>query len=409
MIRLKTIREMTCAALFPAALILQFFSTNSPAQPARSSTTVFDVLNQYRQSNQYLAAYRALEAFPERDQQTHWLKLQLQLTYASFLSGHPAYDSLLAQFERPPKPDSLFRVLERSALRGDSVYRQLLEAAGKHRVVMINENHFMPWHRLLVSRLLPRLRRMGFRYLAVEALFSDTLINQPDGYPTVFNGFYVKEPIFGRLLRQARRLGFVLVPYDVRQQGGDREVRQAENLFQRTFQKDSTARVVVLAGIAHVFEKPTPGGKKWMAGIFRDRFGIDPLTVDQTSLSRYRFLLHDSLALLPAREVPDSSLQRADFLLVNGLSWQDSAPDGGNFQFTNSFDQPVQLNVFLKQEVVKAGGFERLIPFRAVYLAPGASIALQLPDSAFQLVVYGPEGEVKLSRTVRPNVPQAGQ
>ena len=377
-------------------LVLLLFTL--PARTQVDRRTLFDVLKEYRYSNRYLAAYRALDAFPAPDQQSRWMKWQLELTYASFVTDFPAYDSLLVHFQRPPSRDSVFQILESQAVRGPEVYQRLLSAARSSRMVMINENHFVPRHRRFLSRLLPGLRRLGFRYLAVEALFSDTLLNQPDGFPTVENGFYVKEPGFGRLLRLARKLGFVLLKYDAHDQKGDRERLQAENLFRQTFQVDSTARVVVLAGIAHIFEQPTAAGKKWMAQIFRETYGIDPLTVDQTSLDPYHMLLNDSLALVRSTELPSSRLKRADFLLVNHLPVNDLASTGQRVAFTSPFNEPVQLNLFLKQEVERMGGFDRLIPFQAVYLPPGASVELTLPPQAFQLVVYDATGKVRLNR-----------
>ncbi len=148
------------------------------------------------------------------------------------------------------------------------------------QVVMFNEEHTQPRGRWLVGSLLPALYRQGFRYLAIEALApSDSAGLRRRGYPVVGSGFYTNEPHFGNLLRAARHLGFRLVAYE--SEITDREQGQARNLLAATIARQPDARVLVLAGHAHISETGALGGRS-MAQWVRQLSHIDPLTIDQT-------------------------------------------------------------------------------------------------------------------------------
>jgi hypothetical protein len=185
----------------------------------------------------------------------------------------------------------------------------ILALAGKHRVVMINEAHHVARHRAFAALLLEGLRKQGFRYFAAETFDHDDMpALAKRGYPTLQTGYYCREPVFGDLVRQAVRLGYTPVAYehrmkqsalraeakDVARLIAEREQGQAKNLQARIFDKDPKARVLVFAGYSHVRKVPEVkqrGGKKvetaWMAARFKQLTGIDPLTIDQTSVMEH--------------------------------------------------------------------------------------------------------------------------
>lgn len=169
----------------------------------------------------------------------------------------------------------------------------LASAADTARVIMINERHHAASDRLLTLELLPILRAKGYRYLAAETFsWRDTTLNSR-AYPVEgFTGIYTDEPVFAEVVREALRLGFTLVPYEFEGREAEegltlqqtRDRAQAQNLADRIFRDDPDARVLVHAGYAHVKEKAE---ENWypMAVYFRETTGIDPYTVDQTTLS----------------------------------------------------------------------------------------------------------------------------
>jgi hypothetical protein len=193
--------------------------------------------------------------------------------------------------------------------------RAILELAARHRVVMINEAHHVPRHRAFASLLLAGLRQQGFRYFAAETFNPEDM---PDlakrGYPTLETGGYCSEPVFGDLVRQALRLGYTPVAYEygcekpparqtdtdaVLREIAEREEGEARNLKKIIFDKDPRARVVVFAGYSHirkvpqVLEKKKKAEIKWMAARFKERTGIEPLSVDQTTVMEHADHTHE--------------------------------------------------------------------------------------------------------------------
>jgi hypothetical protein len=160
---------------------------------------------------------------------------------------------------------------------------------------MVNERHHATSDRLLTLELLPLLWAKGSRYFAAEAFDSrDSSLNRRAYAASSVSGGYVDEPVFGEIVREARRLGFTLVPYEMEpaqnqvtdslnsQQRRDRA--QARNLYDRIFRVDPKAKVLIHAGYAHIKEH---ADSTWspMAAYLRQLTGIDPVTVDQTMLA----------------------------------------------------------------------------------------------------------------------------
>lgn len=173
----------------------------------------------------------------------------------------------------------------------------IVEQAKSHRIVVINEAHHVSQHRAFVLRLLPKLRDLGFKYFAAEALDEDGQNLKMRGYPTRRTGFYTNDHVFGDVIRKAVAFGFTPVAYeatspDTPQDPIDainvREEEQCRNLVERLFTKDAKARVIIHVGFDHAMERPRKeDGKeiKWLAARIAVSTGTDPLTIDQTEHS----------------------------------------------------------------------------------------------------------------------------
>ncbi len=152
------------------------------------------------------------------------------------------------------------------------------------QIVIVNEAHHQPFHRIFTLELLEELYKEGFRYFGVEALDKrDTLINQRK-YPVTASGFYTKEPQYGELIREALRLGFHLFAYDNFEEGLDREVEQAKNI-QKVIDKDPSGKFLIHCGFTHAAEGHVPGWEKAMAGRLSEFTGINPLTINQSDFT----------------------------------------------------------------------------------------------------------------------------
>ncbi len=164
----------------------------------------------------------------------------------------------------------------------------IAELARERRIVMVNEAHHAAQTRLVTLALLPRLRALGFTHFAAEALDERDRELAQRGYPTSTSGTYVREPLYGEIIRTALKLGFVVVPYESTRADADmatREEEQAQHLVERVFRAQPEARLFVHAGYAHVhkrgdylFDTDT------MAMRLKRKTGFDPLSVDTTML-----------------------------------------------------------------------------------------------------------------------------
>lgn len=159
--------------------------------------------------------------------------------------------------------------------------------ARDRRIVMVNEVHHAAQTRLLTLDLLPRLRKMGFNYFAVEALNERDSNLSTRGYPIASSGTYIREPIYAEIIRSAIRLGYHVVAYDSTASGADpdqRERDQAAHMIERVFRRDPGARLFVHAGYAHVDKRADYFYTDTLAMRLARATGFDPLSIDQTVL-----------------------------------------------------------------------------------------------------------------------------
>ena len=178
--------------------------------------------------------------------------------------------------------DSLF--LRNSRPRNAREY--IIQRAEKERIIIINEAHHNPLHRVFTTSLLAGLYQAGFRYFGAETLnFRDSTLNQRK-YPVISSGHYTREPQYGNLIREALRLGYHVFPYEARTpeefaSGKSREVAQARYV-EAILKRDPNAKILIHCGYDHVLEVPLKNNwQKAMAGWLKEFTGIDPLTIDQ--------------------------------------------------------------------------------------------------------------------------------
>jgi hypothetical protein len=158
-------------------------------------------------------------------------------------------------------------------------------AARSAKVLMINEAHNKPQQSAFVLSLLKDLYKEGYRTLAMEMLnnFSDHELTRL----RMQTGYYTSEPVLGELVREALTIGYRLVSYEDTVVGHtpvQRDSVEASNIYS-VWQKDTSARMLVLASYTHISEKQGPDGFIPMALAFKRMSGIDPLTIDQTDMT----------------------------------------------------------------------------------------------------------------------------
>ncbi|MCB0644965.1 MAG: hypothetical protein KDC44_25140, partial [Phaeodactylibacter sp.] len=163
----------------------------------------------------------------------------------------------------------------------------ILQRAEDAQVLIINEAHHIPMHRVFTTRLLEGLYERGYRYFGLEALssgaISDSMLNAAQ-YPTLQTGFYTKEPQFGNLIREALHQGFGLFSYEATggANGREREIEQAQQIADFMAQHPGE-KILIHCGFAHAAEGEYKSWGRTMAGRLQEFTGIDPLTVNQTT------------------------------------------------------------------------------------------------------------------------------
>lgn len=95
--------------------------------------------------------------------------------------------------------------------------KYIVEKAKSEKIIIINEAHNQPLHRVFTTTLLNELYALGFRYCAIEALSEDSLLNI-DKYPKWTTGYYSAEPQFGNLIREALSIGYKLIAYEAKEE-----------------------------------------------------------------------------------------------------------------------------------------------------------------------------------------------
>lgn len=190
-----------------------------------------------------------------------------------------------------------------SKARPEPAIAAIVRAAEGRRIVIVNEAHHAPRHRAFTHEVMLALREAGFTHFAAEA-FARPL---PGGdAPLQRTGYYVADPVFGDLVRQAIAAGYTLVPYEMsfermREQEGLsqeefatlRDRAQAENI-KAVLDADPDARILVHAGFGHLNEAPM-GTIRPLGLQLGELSGEDPLTVDQTEGTQQHDAAHDTV------------------------------------------------------------------------------------------------------------------
>jgi len=352
--------------------------------------SVMDIVNKYSNSNMFYSALTEITEFPASDEQSKWNKLQMELTFSSYLGENEFYKKAVHEYEKNFVPKvEILSVIEKYAIYDADAISKIIEKAKINQLVILNENHFNPNHRLLLLELLPKLKEIGYTTLALEALapHQDSLLNLSSGHPTIKTGFYSKEQNYGNVIRKAKDLGFKFVGYENRDKSIDREVGQSQNLYNTTFKLDSTSKVIALVGIDHLLEKRTENGKSWMATVMQEKYNINPLTISQTHLNNYHSEMKSKYTLIEGKAFNDYTLNSVDYVLINTATVNTNLSN--YFEYKNNLEFEVQIALFCSSEVEKPNKTYANIPYFTTILKQGEKLKLPYYDTEdIYLVIY---------------------
>ena len=114
--------------------------------------------------------------------------------------------------------DSLFdaKTPVRISLRNKKVVdakELILKEAAKHRILLINEAHYRPQHRLFTKSLLTDLHKLGYNVFLAEGILPKNQLNKRP-YPTTDEGPFLNEPTYASLIRYAFKQGYKVRDYE---------------------------------------------------------------------------------------------------------------------------------------------------------------------------------------------------
>ncbi len=181
----------------------------------------------------------------------------------------------------------------------------IIELTKNEKALFFNEYPDHPQNRAFVSTMLDDFFAAGFTYFFLEdVVASDKELNNR-AYPVINSGYYVKDPVYGDLIRQAMQKGFEIVSYEPTKA----QVEKAMSIIKRTakfsdpallrqtakdwaramninriYKKNPTAKIVVLTSRGNIKEVNS-NGFKTMASWFQTFTKIDPLTIDQRTFT----------------------------------------------------------------------------------------------------------------------------
>jgi hypothetical protein len=172
----------------------------------------------------------------------------------------------------------------------------ILNRAKSEQIIIINEAHQQPMHRVFTTSLLPELFKLGFNYFCAESLDkADTLLNERK-YPVMLSGYYLREPQYGNLTRTALQIGYNVNAYDYGDaaSGKEREIGAAKKI-KAILDKEPAAKIIIHCGFDHIREDENIGSwEKAMAGRVKEYTGINPFTIDQVKLTETSNPIYDN-------------------------------------------------------------------------------------------------------------------
>ena len=309
----------------------------------------------------------------------------------------------------------------------------IVDAAKDRQIVILNEAHDCPQHRAFGLLLAAELKKIGFEFLAMETLVG------PDGnsgvlnldYPKLDTGYYSAEPVFGDFVREAARLGYQLVAYEI--ESGQRQVdaqadpvdsirerenAQSDNLIQHVLKPHPKTKLFVYVGYSHATEhwEPQDDGSDlgWMAAQIQKKTGIDPLTIDQVggSYNPKNQQIDPVLSLLQK----DAAIQQPCVLRQESGEWLSS--DGYYHKTDMTVFHPIQKMLDGRPNWLRMNGYRKAHPFqnKDYYLGdktlvqayridegegalPVDQVLLETPDGEAMLLL--PEGKYRtVSQTI---------
>jgi hypothetical protein len=283
-------------------------------------------------------------------------------------------------------PDSSIRFRRYDALP------QLGNLSRGRSVVMLNEAYHVSRHRIFALQLARVLRKQGFTHLAVEGLSTSVKTNEL-GYVSLDNpatGAYTQDPEFAYFLREAINLGYELVSYEVFNTKSieERELGQAKNIA-KIIENNPYAKVFIYAGYGHIRKSANKSHIDWMAKIFSQLTGINPLSIDQVGGTPSYYS-----ALTPStwKEVENDLISTSSVFKENG-----------NWLVSGTYKGAVDITVFHPKQKLNNGRPDWLSENRQKHVVKASSLGTVRP-AIVRAILKGDKNGVPIDQVYLRNV-----
>ena len=306
----------------------------------------------------------------------------------------------------PVNLDAVFETVSKEDARST-----IVNSSKDFHFLLINEAHYSSQNRSFTHTLLKPLWENGYRYLALEALGYEDPDLAERGSPVKKSGYYLKDPVFSSLIREALRIGYVLIPYETKNNlaGTARDRDQAFNIYSNTLKKDSTGKVLVHAGYSHIAEA---GGSEYLPmGLqLKTLAQQDILTVDQVNMvdeknhsfyeyveNRYKFDKPIVLFDKYKRAIIDPVNRQAIDIQVYHppTRYKHNRPlwllERGNFKFAKIPSELKRFKGCLLQ-IMRLDAVEEEIPIDQIVI--DETTRLVLPPDTYQFRLVNPNGDL---------------
>ncbi|KAF2516655.1 hypothetical protein [Flavobacterium foetidum] len=361
------------------------------------------MFNHYTQepNKNFLQGREKIKTAPIKDSRKLMMKEPLYFTLNSFMNGNEEYDLLIKGYEN--EKNHYDATVESSLSKNEvkkngDVYNEIAKIARDNQIIILNEDHFYPRHRLFAMLLLDVLKQNGFTSISLE-----TFVPNEEGDSTIVpnsnNGFYIKDPYFGHFIRKANAMGFNLLGHENYESSIDREAGQAKNIM-KLLERDPKAKIFIYVGHGHLEKE---GKRRAMASYLKEYSNIDPVTINQeTVMTKTK----EELVLLPKSVFVKDTLMKssADYFLVNNLSanlesvypndvFRKAILKNEKFRFFKN--QELLVDVFQLEEYDKTKNADLLVPIESILAVPkGDEIEINLPVGNYYVSVKSNNGEV---------------
>lgn len=295
--------KVILTALALAGLVTAAAGQELDAQELAASQARFKALYEGR----YLAAADALRplAFDaDGKPRAGFAYDEWRQTQALMTGEPPARPAGVGEAYAPDANDMAAAAALRAAEPGDAI-TEIVRRARDTRIVILNEDHGQPRHRAFGLEVARALRPLGYDVLAIETLSNDAdaklaaskmVALARDGFPRRTTGYYSLDPVFADFIRHSLQLGYRPVAYEQTNRQSSmsedsiapREQAQADYIVARALKAYPRSKLLIYVGWSHATENPQPtktgAARRWLATRLKAQTGIDPLTIDQTTL-----------------------------------------------------------------------------------------------------------------------------